>query len=215
MKQTLNYGRITWGYDDFDPSLPCIPTPLVSFSPVRLNGKLKYFNFTDRQSLELLKFKTDHKITLREAYSRWLDTRFQYDLDIGESRVFLKWLKENKTSIKWSPQDYTPHQYFNQLNSPTHLKNDEFSLGQSFSIAPILVKKRMIKLYLEDESILNLISIKFGEEEHFNSLLRRYILLRFEHAKWQAPAPQFLEWVKVQGKRPLFSSGDLGFILHP
>jgi hypothetical protein len=215
MKQTLNYGRITWGYDDFEPSLPCIPTPLVSFSPIRFNGKVKYFNFTDRQSLELLKYKTDHRMTLREAYGRWPNKSYQHELDLGESRAFIKWLKDHKVSIKWSPQDYSLHQYFNQKNSPTHLKDDEFSLGQSFSISPLVVNKRVIKLYLEDESILNLLSLTFGEEENFFKLIESYILLRFQLVKWNAPAPLFIDWLRASGKRPIFHSGQMGFCLKP
>jgi hypothetical protein len=215
MKQGLSYGRISWSYDDFDPKVPCVPTPLVRFSPLKINSRLKTLTFSDRQSLELLKYKTEKKLPLNEAYKFWLRELSYQEFELGEGRSFIKWLKQKNLSILWTPKDYSLHQYFTSGPSIVHKPNDEFSKGQSFSISPIKVNDRLIKLYLEDESILNLLSLPFGEEENFFKLIESYILLRFQLMKWNAPAPLFIDWLRANGKRPIFHFGQMGFCLYP
>jgi hypothetical protein len=215
MKQGLSYGRISWSYDDFDPKVPCVPTPLVRFSPIKIDSKLKTLRFTDRQSLELLKHKTDIKLPIKEAYRLWLKEISSHDLDLGEGKSFLKWLRQKGLSVHWTPQDYSLHQYFDKGPSILHDPNDDFTKGHSFSISPIKVNNRLIKLYLEDESILNLLSLPFGEEENFFKLIESYILLRFQLVKWNAPAPLFIDWVRANGKKPIFHFGQMGFCLRP
>ncbi len=215
MKHALNYGRISWSYDDFDPKVPCVPTPLVKFSPFTFNSKLKTLRLTDRQSLDLLKHKTEIKLPIKEAYRVWLKEISFQDLELGEGRSFLKWLKQKNLSIDWKTQDYSLHQYFTTGPSIVHEPHDDFAKGHSFSISPIKVNNRLIKLYLEDESILNLLSLPFGEEENFFKLIESYILLRFQLMKWNAPAPLFIDWLRANGKRPIFHFGQMGLCLKP
>jgi hypothetical protein len=215
MKHRLSYGRISWSYDDFDPKVPCVPTPLVRFSPIKINSRLRTLVFTDRQSLELLKHKTEMKLPIKEVYRLWLRELSIQDLELGEGRSFLKWLRQKNLSVHWTPQDYSLHEYFNYGPSIVQDPNDEYARGHSFSISPVRVNNKMIKLYLEDESILNLLSLPYGEEENFLKLMENYILLRFQLMKGNAPAPLFIDWVRANGKKPLFFLGQMGLCLKP
>lgn len=211
MKQRLNYGRISWSYEDFDPDSPCVPTPLVRFSPFRISTRMKTILLSDRHSLELLKLNTKNKLCLKEAYELWTRRNHFFDIELGEGRAFIKWLKQHHLSIKWSHNDYSLHQYFTYGSPPRHKPFDECALGHTFSVLPVLVKNRFIKLYLEDESVLSLFSIPYGKEENFIHLIEQYILLRFELDKWNAPAPLFIDWVRANGRKPLFYPQQLGF----
>lgn len=212
MKQGLHYGRITWSYqEDFDPEIPCRPAPFITFSPVRINGKLKTPAFSDKISLEILKYKTDHKYSFRDVYKKWYLEGSWVDRDLGEGRAFLRWLKQSGYSVEWRGEDFKLHPYFISQKAPKHSPHDEMAKGLSFAVKPVEVHERKIKLYLMDEAILNLISLPYGEDTDFIELVMEYIKRRFEWEKWKAPAPTFIDWVKAGAKRPVFMVGQLGF----
>lgn len=213
MKNTLSYGRLKWSYEDFDPEVPCRPSPLFIFNPIRINGKPKIPHFTDKVTLALLKYKTPSKKLFRELYIDWYCEGSWIDRDLGEGRAFFRWLQQSGHSIEWKPQDFKLHSYFTQKNAPKHSPDDELAKGLSFAIKPVDVGERKVKLYLQDECIMNLISMPFGEDKDFIELVKEYIKLRFQWEEWKAPAPTFIDWVKAQAKRPVFSSGQLGFCL--
>lgn len=214
MKHTLNYGRIRWSYDeDFDSSLPCRPNPLMKFSPIRINGKLRYPNFSDKVALTLLTLKWAQRVNFQEAYKEWFLEQSMKDLELGEGRSFLRWLQKNRLAVNCKETDYSLHAYFLQPNSPKHDASDELSQGHSFAIAPVQVERRTVKLYLEDEAVINLINLPYGVEKDFLHLVKNYVQTRFQYEEWRAPAPTFLDWVKAQGLRPVFSSGQLGLSL--
>jgi hypothetical protein len=213
MKHALNYGRISWSYGDFDPDSPCRPSPLITFNPIRLNGKLKYPNFSDRTSLLLLKLKTPGTLSFREAYEQWWKDGPSLDRELGEGRAFLRWLQRKQMSIKWSKKDFNLHSYFLQEDSPKHFAGDEMARGLSFAVKPVEVNKRKVILYLKDEDVLNLINMPYGLDEDFLLLVKNYVKMRFQWEEWQAPSPPFLDWMKAQARRPAFSRGQLGFCL--
>lgn len=211
MSKALNYGRISWAYEEeWNPEVPCTPSPLLTFNPIRINGKYKYPLITDKTSLLLIKLKSQQKILFKDAYKSWLSDGPRIDRELGEGRAFLKWLKNNNYSIDWKKEDFHFHEYFLQRECPRHVPGDEMAIGLSFAVSPVEVGHRKIKLYLKDEAILNLINMPYGEEEDFLDLVRAYIKMRFQWEKWKAPSPPFLEWVKAQAKKPLFSKGQLG-----
>jgi hypothetical protein len=213
MKQTLRYGRILWSYEDFDPKVPCRPTPFLSFSPVRINGKVKHLAFSDKVSLHIFLQRGKTKMLFREAYVKWFSEGSWVDRDLGEGRSFLRWMQRNNIAIEWKPHDFDLHPYFLQKNAPKHAPGDELAQGHSFAIKPVTVSDRKVKLYLEDEAVLNLMSLPFGEEQDFLKLVEDYVSSRFQWEKWKAPAPPFLDWIKAKGLRPLFGSGQLGLSL--
>lgn len=212
MKQALNYGRISWSYEDFDPQVPCRPSPFVTFSPVRINGKFRAPEFSQRVSLNLLKFKTRKWLLYPVAFQRWSEEHHS-DIELGEGRAFYRWLLKHQISIQWRKNDFEFHGYFRQKNSPRHSLDDEFAQGHSFAISPVVVQDRRVKLYVPDEAMLNLICLPYGEDVDFLDLVRGYVEMRFQWEKWRAPSPPFLEWIKIQGKRPMFSTGQLGIDL--
>lgn len=213
MKNTLSYGRLKWSYEDFDLSKPCRPSPLFTFSPIRINGKLKTPHFTDKITLALLKHKTTGPKYFRDLYVDWYCENSWIDRDLGEGRAFYRWLQKSNQSIEFRPHDFKLHSYFTQENAPKHDPNDEMAKGLSFAIRPVKVGHRNVKLYLQDECMMNLLTMPFGEDEDFLELVKEYVNLRFQWEKWRAPAPPFLDWVKARAKRPVFSSGQLGFCL--
>jgi hypothetical protein len=209
MKQILNYGRITLSHSDFDPDLPCVPYPFMKINPIKVNGKILKPQFSPNDCLSLLKLKSPQPSSFRETYLEW---RFHHssNLDLGEGRSFVRWLHHEKRSIKWNGSEFKLHDYFSTPLSPKHDPEDELARGLSFAIKPIWVEKRCVKLYLDDESVLSLLSLSFGEEEDFLELVKDYIQMRFKWEKWSAPAPLFVDWVKAMAKRPLFNKGALG-----
>lgn len=213
MKNTLSYGRLKWSYGDFDPSKPCRPSPLFTFAPIRINGKLRTPHFTDKITLALLKHKTEEKKFFRDLYVDWYCGNSWIDRELGEGRAFYRWLQKSNLSIEFRPHDFQLHSYFTQANAPKHDENDEMAKGLSFAIRPVKVGNRNVKLYLQDECMMSLLTMPFGEDEDFLELVKEYVNLRFQWEKWRAPAPPFLDWVKARAKRPVFSSGQLGFCL--
>lgn len=211
MKRQLNYGRIVWSYDESGGDYPLRPTPLIKFYPIRVHGKLKYPNFSDRTTLLLLKLKTITPLPFREAYLKWHEEDYYHHQELGEGRAFYRWLLRHQKSIRWSKDDFEFHSYFQGPEAPRHSADDELAKGLSFALKPVKVHGRKVKLYLEDESVLTLLSTPFGHEIDFLELVESYVAMRFELEKWQAPAPPFVDWVKSQAKRPVFKKGQLGF----
>lgn len=210
MKQRLNYGRISWSYEDFDPKVACRPIPLLTFPSIRINGKLKHLHFSDKVWFQLLKLKSPQKISFKEAYRKWFYDRSWTDHDLGEGRSFLRWLQKNKISIQWNKDDLQFHAFFMLNDAPKHELNDELAQNLSFAIPPVTVEGRKVKLYLQDDAVLGLINMPYGEDHDFLDLVKQYIKLRFQWEQWQAPAIPFLDWVKSQAKRPVFLGGQLG-----
>jgi len=213
MKQKLNYGRIHLSYTDFDVNTPCIPHPFIKLCPIKINHKTIRPELSPNDCLSLLKLKANKVISFRDAYLEWYFSH-SWECDIGEGRSFLRWLKLNHRSIKWTGSEFRLHDYFLSPLCPNHEQQDEMAKGLSFAIKPVWVEKRFIKLYLSDESVLSLFSLPFGEEEEFMELIKQYIKMRFKWEGWGAPAPTFLDWVRAIAKRPLFHPGDLGFHLQ-
>ncbi|MES2527956.1 MAG: hypothetical protein V4598_12760 [Bdellovibrionota bacterium] len=207
MKQSLSYGRIRLGYEEDTLR----PSPLLFFTPIRYQGRPRVPNISDRDSLSLMKLKGEKKISFRDAYVESVCKDSRDANELGEGRALLRWLRKNKMMILWKDGDFKMHSFFE--NGPGFDENDELSRDHSFSIVPVTVMGRLIKLYIEDEAMLALLSLDFGEEENFVSLVRRYIARRIQWEHWRAPAPTFLDWVRVEGKKPVFNSGEVGF--HP
>lgn len=207
MKQSLSYGRIKLGYEDESPR----PSPLVFFTPIRYQGKPRVPKLSDRDFIIVMKMKGDGEVSFRDAYieSVCKDSREAHEL--GEGRALLRWLRKHRLEISWNDRDFKMHSYFE--NGPAFDEGDEFSKDHCFSIKPVTVMGRTIKLYIEDEAMLSLLALDYGEEENFLSLVKRYISRRIQWEHWRAPAPTFLDWIKVEGKRPVFSPGQLGLHL--
>lgn len=213
MKQTLNYGKISWAYNDFDPGVHCRPSPFLTFVPIRINGKLRSPKFSDKISLQLLKHKSEKKLLFIDAYKQWVAEGSWIDRDLGEGRAFLRWLQKNKLSIEWKISDMKLHSYFSGEDAPKHDPDDELAFDLSFAVKPVEVDGRKVKLYLQDEAVLSLINMPYGEDQDFLELVSEYVRLRFQLEEWKAPAPPFLDWVKSQAKRPVFLGGQLGLSL--
>lgn len=209
MTRGLHYGRISWSYDETDGL--CRPTPLITFRPIRINGRSKTPGFTDKVALCLFKLNGQIKISFREAYVKWHCEGSWLDRDLGEGRSFLKWVLKNNYTIVFRPHDFDVHAYFMDPDAPRHDPDDEMAKNLSFAIRPVQVSGRNVKLYLQDDDVLHLINLPFGEEKDFLELVSLYIEKRFQWETWKAPAPPFLEWVKAQGARPVFSKGQMGF----
>jgi hypothetical protein len=213
MEKSLSYGKFKWSYEDFDPAKPCRPLPLFSFSPIRINGKMTTPHFSDNIALALLKHQTDKKKYFHQLYSQWYCQGSWKEQDLGEGRSFYRWLRRSGNSIIFCPHEFKIHSYFSFEGAPKHQDHDEMAKGLAFAICPVKVKGRNIKLYLQDECVMNLLSLPYGEDEDFLELVKEYIYLRFQWEKWNAPAPMFLDWVKISAKRPVFRGGQLGFCL--
>lgn len=205
MKQSLSYGRIKLGYEE--DSLR--PSPLIFFTPIRYQNKPRVPNLTDRDFILIMKLEGENFVSFREAYIEAVcrDSRDAHEL--GEGRALLRWLRKHRLEIKWKDYDFKMHSYFE--NGPSFDEGDELAKDHCFSILPVTVMGRTIKLYIEDEAMLSLLSLDYGEEENFISLVKKYIARRIQWEHWRAPAPTFLDWVKAHGKRPVFSPGQLGF----
>ena len=211
MSKALNYGKIRWSFEEeFDPHLPCRPSPFLTFQPVRINGKFITPKLSDKHGLSLLKMKGGERISFIEAYKDWYLHHQWHDRDLSEGRAFLRYLKTHHKSVRLAQADFTLHPYFTQSSAPKHDPHDELAKEHAFVISPVEVNKRKVKLYVSDEDMLNLISLPFGTDVDFLRLVKSYITLRHEWEKWKAPSPSFLEWVKSQVVRPVFSKGQLG-----
>lgn len=190
------------------------PTPIVQFSKIQWEGSSYLPQFGDRHVLLILRRQLPKKVSFVRAYRGWLESGRTELSEFGEGRAFLRWLMKHDLAIDWRKKDFDPHPYFSDPGAPKHDPLDEMARGLSFAIRPVVVDSRKVKLYLQDDDMLNLLSMPFGNEEDFLELVMRYVAQRFEWAKWKAPAPLFLDWVKAQGRRPVFSGGDVGFHLQ-
>lgn len=208
---TLRYGKIKWSHDEFDPQEACRPNPILSFNPVRVQGRMRAPLFGDRNAIHILQHKARMQVLFPMAYSKWIHTGATELENLGEGRAFLQWLKNNQISIAWRSNDFKPHPYFCQHDSPSHDPDDEMAQGLSFAIKPVEVEGRKVKLYLQDDAMLSLLSLPYGMDEDFMSLVSRYVSQRFLWEKWRAPAPPFLDWVQTLALRPVFNKGQLGF----
>lgn len=207
MKPGLSYGRITLGYEDDDDR----PLPLVTFSHVRYRGKTYLPKITDREALLILKIRGEKKISFADAYVEAICRDNREANEVGEGKALIRWLKARKMMIEWKKNELRLHSMFTDESAPGFSPEDELSRDHIFSISPVTVLGRCIKLYVEDEAMLSLIQLQYGEEEDFLSLVRRYVARRIQWELWRAPAPTFHDWVKNEGKRPVFKKGQLGF----
>ncbi len=207
MKPGLSYGRITLGFeDDYDR-----PLPLFSFSPLRFQGKVIQPKISDREALLILKIRGEKKISFKEAYIEAVCRDNRFANEFGEGKALIRWLKARKFMIAWRKNEFILHSLFLDEAAPGFSPDDELAHDHLFSISPVSVLGRHIKLYVEDEDMLSLIQLQYGEEEDFLSLVRRYVARRIQWELWRAPAPTFKDWVRNEGKRPVFKKGQLGF----
>lgn len=205
MKIPLGHGRPL----DLNPS----HTPLVTLAPIWYEGRWHQPRFTDRHILLLFKRKMEKEVSFVRAYRGWRASGAIEEQELGEGRAFLRWLMKHELSIQWKKKDITINPLLSGENSPCHDPADEMAQNLSFAIRPVEVGRRAVKLYVQDNDMLSLLGLPYGEEEDFLGLVKRYVAQRFEWEKWRAPAPPFLDWVTTLGKRPRLSSGEVGLAL--
>lgn len=208
----LRYGKAVYHFEDFNPRRPCCPSPVFSFSTVYAQGEFHSPQITDRTMLKLLRRDTEKRISLARAYEGWLMGGSPEERELGESRAFYRWLMRYDLSILWHKRDFAPHPYF-EHSSTAHHPQDEFAQGMSFAIAPVEVGERKIKMYLEDDDVIRLLSLKDGAPTDFMELMRAYVLKRLAWRERQTQALSFADWVILEGCRPLFSQGQIGLSL--
>lgn len=199
--------------DEFNPTAPCRPNPIVTFAPLWADGKRWNPEFGDRHALLLLRRVTPKKVSFSRAYAGWKLSGAWEERELGEGRAFLRWLQKHQLSIEWKERDFRPHPYFINGHTPHHDPDDEMARGLSFAVKPVAVKGRVVKLYVQDQDIMSLLSMPYGKEEDFLELVMSYVAQRFDWESWRAPAPTFLDWLISHGKRPIFLPGQLGFSL--
>lgn len=199
--------------EEFSPRIPCRPNPIVTFAPLWADGRKWFPEFGDRHSLLLLRRITPKKVSFARAYAGWKLSGAHEERELGEGRAFLRWLQKHHLSIEWKERDFRPHPYFLMGETPHHDPQDEMARGLSFAVKPVSVSGRNVKLYIQDQDIMSLLSMPYGSEEDFLELVMRYVAQRFDWESWRAPAPTFLDWLISHGKRPIFLPGQLGFSL--
>lgn len=205
MKPTLSYGRVKFGYEEDQLR----PIPVFFFNPIRYQGRPRVPRISDRDTISIMKLKGEREISFRDAFTQAVCRDSREADEVGEGRAILRWLKKRRLFIVWRTSDFKLHSYFE--DGPELSAEDELSKDHSFSIQPVKVMGRTIKLYIEDEAMMTLLTLEYGEEEDFLSLVKRYISRRIQWEHWRAPAPTFLDWVKCEGKRPVFGKGQVGF----
>lgn len=199
--------------DEFIPTAPCRPNPIVTFAPLWADGRKWFPEFGDRHALTLLRRNTPKKVIFSRAYAGWRLSGAWEERELGEGRAFLRWLQKHQLSIEWKERDFRPHPYFLLGATPHHDPQDEMARGLSFAVKPVSVSGRKVKLYIQDQDIMSLLSMPYGSEEDFLELVMQYVAQRFDWEGWRAPAPTFLDWLISHGKRPIFLPGQLGFSL--
>jgi hypothetical protein len=184
----------------------------MSFTSVRFRGKIFQPQISDRDALYILKLRGEKKISFVDAYIAAICRDNTEANEVGEGRALISWLKKRKLWIEWKKRDFQVHPMFLDKAAPQFHPDDELAYDHLFSISPVKVLGRTIKLYVEDEAMLSLINLGYGEEEDFLSLVRRYVARRIQWELWRAPAPTFVDWVRNEGKKPVFKKGQLGFL---
>lgn len=211
MSNTIRHGWTSWSEEVSASSPAQRPNPILTFIPVSFEGEHWQPKFGDRNALLLLKRNMPKKVSFTRAYSGWRAGGSKDERELGEGRAFFRWLQRHDLSIDWKATDFTPHPFFAFRGAPKHSPDDEMAHGLSFAIQPVQVAGRKVKLYVQDDDMLSLLNLPYGDEEDFLELVMRYVTQRFQWEQWRAPAPNFLDWLKGQGKRPLFVPGQLGF----
>lgn len=187
------------------------PNPIITFTSVYAEGRKWQFTPSNRDALLLLKHSLPTKVSFIRAFQGWRASGAREERELGQGRAFLRWLHKHRISILWKEQDFQPHPLFIHPDSPKHDPHDELAQGLSFAIRPVRVASRNIKLYVKDDDMLALLAAPFGHEVDFIQLVKDYVACRFDWEAWRAPAPHFLDWVLVNGKRPVFEPGQVGF----
>ena len=199
--------------DEFDLKTYCRPNPIVTFAPQWIEGRKCQPAFSDGHALILLRRLTPKRVSFSRAYAGWRASGAVEEKELGEGRAFLRWLQKHALSVEWKERDFTPHPFFNSSIAPKHDPRDEMARGLSFAVKPVSVIGRTVKLYVQDQDMMSLLSMPYGQEEDFLELVMSYVSQRFEWEAWRAPAPTFLNWIVSHGKRPLFLPGQLGLTL--
>ncbi len=189
------------------------PMPLLTFKKIKILGKTYSPNFGDRHSLLILKRVMSKKVSFMRAYTGWVHSGGMSSEEMSEGRSFFRWLQKYSLSVEWSEEDFSLNHFFSSPRSPKHDPQDEMAKNLSFAIRPVRVQERNIKLYIEDQDILSLFNLSYGNDEDFLALVSEYVASRFQWAKWNAPSPSFLDWVKARGLRPVFQETQIGFSL--
>jgi hypothetical protein len=211
MMQRLNYGRISWSYEEIDANSLSRPTPLFYLSPIHIRGRPHYPNIKDRELLRLFKLRGSKFMPFSEAYRIWRLQGPKEEEELGEARAYLRWVISKELTLTFRKRDLSLHPYFQSPGKREEDEKNDFMTELSFSIPTINLGDRKIKLYLQDDSVISLLNLDFGEEMDFLELVRLYIKKRLEWEKWRAPAPLFYEWVLNMGKRPIFKKGQLNY----
>jgi hypothetical protein len=187
------------------------PISLIRFKPIYFEGQDYFPNFGDRSTLLIFGRKMPKKVSFIRAYSGWRAGGAKELHELGEGRAFFRWLQRHELSIEWRRDDFLIHPLFSGENIPKHHPEDDFAKGLSFALRPVQVKKRKVKLYLQDGDVLSLLKINSGTEKDFLAIVEDYIEMRFDWDTNQQPAPGFLEWVKSRSLKPAFHQGQIGF----
>ncbi len=200
-------------HDDLNQRVPKKAKSLIRFAPVWAEGKHWHPNFGNYLTLTLLKRNLPKKVSFKRAYAGWRSSGAKEEKELGEGRAFLRWLQKHHLAIDWCEKDFELDPLFHHPEAPKHDPQDEMAQGLSFAIRPVVVDNRKVKLYIKDEDILGLWSLSYGEEVDFLELVSHYIKKRFLWHSWNAPAPSFIDWVRSDGKRPIFGPGQIGFLI--
>ncbi len=159
MKHSLQYGRISWSYNDFDPEVACRPTPLFQFKTIRIAGRAVTPKLSDKHALLLLKRKLPKVMSFSEAYRSWWKSGRREIEELGEGLSFLKWLKANGLSVAFKRSDFHFHPYF----QPSGTKDSE----HLFTITSVDVLGRKVKLFVEDEDMIQILHFPYGRDVDF------------------------------------------------
>lgn len=186
---------------------------LIEFKPIFFNNKLELPAFDPQSSLELLKRKTEKKVSFVRAYQGWRTGGSKNEFNLGSGKSFLRWLIHHQISILWEQGDFRIHSLLSGPLAPKHSPDDEFGKDHSFAIKTVVVENRPTRLYITDQHMLRLLNFKHGVPEDFLELVKRYISHRFQWEKWKVPSPFFLDWMISHQKMPIFQPGQVGFHL--
>lgn len=211
MGQLLRYGKATLTLEDSSPLIT--PTPVVNFKQVYAEGRYWAPRISDKAALQLLKRKMAKQVSYLRAYRGFRASGAKEEKELGEGRAFLRWLIRHELSVAWESEDLQLHPFFGQKDAPRHDPNDEMAMDMSFAIAPVSVNGKKVKLYLADDDVLRLFHMQQGQQEDFLKLVSRYIEQRHQAQARLLPALPFVEWLALQGHRPGFNRGQIGFQL--